>query len=444
MFGLNKLFSRTDTPAATPAPVPGDPAATLPRPPRQGSAFLRREAVFNRAKRIVGHIYRLQHADAGLGDAPTRRQLPLDDLLLASLEEAELSGETPAFIPLCSMSLGNPRIDQLPPAAIVLLIVLAPESTGPEALVPRLQALKERGFRFGLFRQPRHPAFSAVLALADYGVIDVAANPGQATRDFSIALRSREVGHPIQLLAVQVDSADDLQLCQACQFDLIHGTFATASKDWTVPKTDPHKMHLMHLLNLTQSDAETPEMVAALKQDPLLTHRILRYLNSAALGLQREITSLDQALTLLGRQRLARWLSVLLFAVRDPDFSDWLLVENALVRGRLMEILGHDRFPAGENDHLFLTGIFSGLDKLLGIPLAEAVNQARLPTNIRLALLERSGPYANLLAVAEAGESLDPDNIRINAEVAGLAPETVNRALFAATSWAGEMTRTWE
>lgn len=443
MFGLNKLFGKPDaTPNAAPTPTTATEAEASQAERRK--AFLRREAIFNRGKRIVGHIYRLQHADAGLGDAPTRRQLPLDDLLLHSLEDTAITPETPAFVPLCSLSLGNPRLDQLPGESLVLLLVLAPENPDEHSLLPRILALKNKGFRFGVFRQPKHPAFAPVLAQADYGVIDLAANPGNSVRDFSVALRSREIGHALQLLAVHADSADDLQLCQACQFDLIHGAFAATDRDWATPKTDPHKMHLMHLLNLAQSDAETPAMVAALKQDPLLTHRILRYLNSAALGLQREITSLDQALTLLGRQRLARWLSVLLFAVRDPDFSDWLMVENALVRGRLMELLGQDRFPAGENDHLFLTGIFSNLDKLLGIPLAEAVGQARVPANVRLALLERSGPYANLLAVAEAGESLQPDAIRSCAEAAGLTPEAVNRALFAATAWASEMTRTWE
>ena len=91
---------------------------------------------------------------------------------------------------------------------------------------------------------------------------------------------------------------------------------------------DRHKLHLMHLLNLSNGNAEIAELSSALKQDPLLTYRILRYLNSPAIGLSREITSIDQALVILGRQRLARWLSVLLFSVKDPDFSDWLLVES--------------------------------------------------------------------------------------------------------------------
>ena len=157
-----------------------------------------------------------------------------------------------------------------------------------------------------------------------------------------------------------------------------------------------------------------------------------------------EITSIDHALIVLGRQRLARWLSVLLFSVREPDFADWLLVESALTRGRIMEILGRERFPAAEGDHLFITGVFSTLDRLLHIPLTEAIEKLRLPTNIRTALIERTGPYAPLLAVAEACEAFDPDRMAQTSRFSGLDPKAVNQALLSATSWASEVTSHWE
>jgi EAL and modified HD-GYP domain-containing signal transduction protein len=72
-----------------------------------------------------------------------------------------------------------------------------------------------------------------------------------------------------------------------------------------------------------------------MRLDPASRFRILRYLNSPALALTHRIESLDQALIILGRQRLTRWLAVLLFSVREPQLNDWLLVENALTRGRL-------------------------------------------------------------------------------------------------------------
>ena len=444
-FGFGRLFGGKDK--EVPETVASGSIQEDPFEDKQ-TAFVRREPVFNREHRIVGHLYRLQHADCGLGDAPTRRQLPLDDLLLRSLclsKEDANWGHLFGFIPLCSASLDNPWLYRLPVENTVLLISLAPETPDDEALAGRLEKLREHGLSVGIFRQPKHPAFSTLVQSADFAAVSVADSQGGNVRDFSVALRSaNDTRHLIELVGINIETLDDLALCHRCHFAYFHGPFASANEKWDRPKGDPHKLHLMHLLNLAQGDAETAELASALKQDPLLTYRILRYLNSPAIGLSRQITSIDQALVILGRQRLARWLSVLLFSVKEPDFSDWLLVESSLSRGRVMELLGQQRFPAAESDHLFLTGIFSTLDRLLRIPLPEAVNQLHLPDNIRNALLERTGAYAPLLAVAEACEAFDPVRIADASRTAGLDPNAVNQALLAATSWASEVTEHWE
>ncbi len=443
VFGLGKLFGKKD--GAAPPPEPAKATAPAAASDHPVSAFIRRDAVFDRDRKLVGHLFRLQHLDAGLGDAPTERQKLLDDTLLRALcASSEGWGNNLAFLPLGSESLDNPQLDALPAAHTVLLLFLSPETTDLTRLADRLAALNQRGLKIGVFRQPKHPAFSTVLIFAEFAAIDVAQSQGGNIRDYSVALRSDEVRHPVVLLATNIESIDDHQICHQWNFRLFHGPFASRENRPPQPKSDPHKLHLLHLFNLVQSDADTAKVADALKQDPMLTFRILRYLNSAAVGLSRPLASIDQALVMIGRQRLARWLSVLLFSVREPDFAEWLLVESALGRGRIMELLGAERFPAAEADHLFLTGVFSRLDRLLRIPLVEAIDQIPLPANVRNALLERSGPYAPLLAVAEACEAPGGDAVTAAAGSAGLVPDKVNHALISATTWANEITEHWE
>ena len=447
VFGLGKLFGNKSEAGQQTTDKPIDIAAggaveSVP------TTFVRRDPVFSRERRIAGHLYHLQLLDARMGDAPAARQMQHDDLLLRSLclsNQDDSWGSLYGFIPISSASLDNPWLERLPSLNTVLLVALAPETEDSEALARRIEALKAGGIRIGVFRQPKHPAFATLVMSADFAAVNVADNQGGSIRDFSVALRSaKDVRHLIELFGANIETLDDQVLCHRCNFAFFHGAFARLEDRWEQPKGDPHKLHLMHLLNLAQGDAEIPELSSALKQDPVLTYRILRYLNSPAIGLSREITSIDHALIVLGRQRLARWLSVLLFSVRDPDFSDWLLVESSLTRGRIMEILGKERFPVAEGDHLFITGVFSTLDRLLRIPLADAVEKVRLPTNIRTALLDRAGPYAALLAVAEACEAFDPDRMAETSRIAGLDPKAVNQALLSATSWANDMTAHWE
>jgi len=434
---LKKLFSGKPEHAGTPASKAMQSTA-------ENTQFLRREAVFDRNNRLSGHLFTL-HESTALADADDARQRSLDETLLATLNtSADAWNTSHAFIPLSSASLDLPAVDRLKTSNIVLLLQLAAD-TEADIVCEAIDRLHERGIQVGVFRQPKNPAFARVIHLADYAAIDIGANEADTARDFSAAVRASALERPIKLLACNVETIDDLRFCQQWHFDNFHGKFASSD---LAPRadnsSDPHKALLLNIMRLVQGDAETAEIAAAMKQDPLLSFRILRYLNSPALGLSNRIDSLSQALVILGRQRMTRWLSVLLFSVREPHFGDWLLVENALSRGRLMEVLGEQSMPGVAHDPLFLTGIFSCLGELLHRPLADTLSEMLLADDIKNALLDHSGPYAPLLAVAEASEDFDLPRMKETALAAGVAPETVNNALLAATAWASEVTEYWE
>ena len=435
---LKKLFGGKTGPASAPQPDSVAPTTAV------ATQFLRREAVFDRNNRLSGHIFTLQESTT-LADADDARQRGFDETLLDTLNTSTDAWNTSlAFIPLSSASLDLAAVDRLKSSNIVLLVQLAADAEA-DIVCEAIDRLHERGLLIGVFRQPKNPAFARVIQLADFAAIDIGANEADTARDFSAAVRASTGERPKKLLACNVETLDDLRFCQQWHFDNFHGKFAsTASGVRAESSGDPHKALLLNIMRLVQGDAETAEIAAAMKQDPLLSFRILRYLNSPALGLSNRIDSLAQALVILGRQRLTRWLSVLLFSVRDPHFGDWLLVENALTRGRLMEVLGEQSMPGVAHDPLFLTGIFSCLGELLHRPLVETLNDMLLADDIRNALLERSGPYAPLLAVAEACEDFDLPRMRSTALEAGVDPATVNRALLAATAWASEVTEYWE
>ncbi len=435
---LKKLFSGKSGPAdaTQPTPVAETTAAA--------TQFLRREAVFDRNNRLSGHVFTLQESTM-LAEADDARQRSFDEALLDTLNTSTEAWNTSlAFIPLSSASLDLAAVDRLKTTNIVLALQLAADAEA-DVVCEAIDRLHERGIQIGVFRQPKNPAFAKAIHLADYAAIDIGANEADTARDFSAAVRASAGERPKKLLACNVETLDDLRFCQQWHFDNFHGKFASSDSGVRSDNSgDPHKALLLNIMRLVQGDAETAEIAAAMKQDPLLSFRILRYLNSPALGLSNRIDSLAQALVILGRQRLTRWLSVLLFSVRDPHFGDWLLVENALTRGRLMEVLGEQSMPGVAHDPLFLTGIFSCLGDLLHRPLAETLNDMLLADDIRNALLERSGPYAPLLAVAEACEDFDLPRMKSTAQEAGVDPATVNRALLAATAWASEVTEYWE
>ncbi len=447
---LRKLFGLA-SPATSPQ-MPVTPASARPATTSQimaaaaSDGFLCREAIFDRAGRLAGRLFTLQGA-ALAADASGAPHPSADSELIATLHaSSEAWNAALAFVPLGSPSLFDRTLDAIRPHNLVLLVHLAAEPTDSvDALCARIEALRQRGIAIAILRQPKHAAFNETIRLADYGAIDVAASEPGSVRDFSAAFRAGPRNHQARLFACYIDTLDEHHLCHQWHFDYFHGSFAVSTpRHDDDAATDPHKVQLLNILRLLQGDAETAEIVEAMKQDPPLAFRILRYLNSPLLGFDHRIESLSQALTILGRQRLTRWLSVLLFSVRSPSFGDWLLVESALTRGRLMELLGARVLPGEPADALFLTGIFSRLDKLLRRPLAELVDEVPLSAEVRSALLERSGPYASLLNLAEAGEAFDFAAMEKAAKALDLPADSANHALLAATAWASEVSEHWE
>jgi c-di-GMP-related signal transduction protein len=110
-------------------------------------------------------------------------------------------------------------------------------------------------------------------------------------------------------------------------------------------------------------------------------------------------------------------------------------METAVVRGRLTELLGIKALQRGEGENLFVAGMFSLLDRLLGLPMKEVLDTIQLPDEVTEALLTRGGKYGPYLALAEACE-LDSSLVASLAKSLEIDPVDVNKAHLSALAWA--------
>ncbi|MGL6040004.1 MAG: EAL and HDOD domain-containing protein, partial [Deefgea sp.] len=166
-------------------------------------------------------------------------------------------------------------------------------------------------------------------------------------------------------------------------------------------------MRLNLALQQAQAGAPFAEIAETIRVDPALSTRLLRYVNSAAFGLNHPIHHLLDALNLLGQQRLYRWLALLFFNPSSSTPLDDTLLEAALTRARLMELLGEKHTNPAQCELLFLTGLFSLLDYLLRVPRALLLSELKMPELVAQTLAGRStelSPYLNVAIQSEQGE----------------------------------------
>lgn len=420
------------------------PGATTESVPH---AFVRRDAILDRSEQVAGYefslVTRLKARMARRGGIAARAY---GVALLTRLElhrAATLLGNRMALVCLSIDSLTNEAIDRLPRENTVLIFETEPERSDWEVLTQGLAMLQGKGFRVGIRIAEAADARCPLIGVVDFILVDVTVFNGLDLRSLARQLKAPRAGNlaPPLLIAGDVPSDDDYQHCYKCGFDFFEGPFVADQENLRPTHNTINRVAALSILNMLRTDQNFGAIANELKNEPTLSYKLLRYLNSAAIGLSKRVDNLTEALTLLGRDKFYRWTSLLLFDFDKPGYQEHLLSERALTRGRTLELLaGKGSIPAMP-EQLFLIGLFSLLDRALGRPLPELVDKAALPDVVRFALLEHPGPCTDALALVKL--EMDPatpaERLEQALQACGINDELYAPVAAEALVWAGQV-----
>jgi EAL and modified HD-GYP domain-containing signal transduction protein len=115
---------------------------------------------------------------------------------------------------------------------------------------------------------------------------------------------------------------------------------------------------------LNQPELDFSAVEAILKSDLSLSLKLLRYINSAAIRLRYPVTSLRQAMVLLGEQNFRRW-ALLTLATSLLEDKPQELILTGVIRGRFCELICQGVGWRILGVDPFLVGFLSVLDALL-------------------------------------------------------------------------------
>jgi EAL and modified HD-GYP domain-containing signal transduction protein len=208
-------------------------------------------------------------------------------------------------------------------------------------------------------------------------------------------------------------------------------------------KADTTRIKLLELLALIAKDADTAELDAVFRQESKLSYSLLRLVNSAAIAPSRPITSFAQAINLLGRRQLQRWLQLLVYADPNNGQHPNPLLQKAAARGHLLESLVAPGASGAATEELrdaaFMVGSFSLLHVLLNMPMSEIVHQLPLAEAVTMALTEHGGALGRLLGAVEAAEARDLQTAASRLGELGIDVDNHLAAQLGALAWAAKI-----
>lgn len=411
-------------------------------PAAKAASVMRREAMLGRDQKVAAYTFMLRRAPEASGDAPLPEvQRLFDETLLGNLlrmDVARLLGQRLAFVPLAPDSLRDPQVDRWAAAGTVWALKLDADTVADAALLARMGELKARGFAFAVAADAalRSDA-AALLALSDYVLIDAGSEDALALAARMAAVARLATGK--RWVATGLQTLEAFHMCHKLRFDLFMGPFITRRETLDAPAMGSSRAKLIDLMNRVRSGAEQAELAAQFRLDPALSVRLLRYVNSPGMGLMSKVGGIEQALMVMGQDKLYRWLTLILFTGGQAQALDQAVLENALVRGRVAEQLAGRALSAKARDEIFVAGLFSLLDVAMRMPMEALLKQISLPADITEAIVAQRGPYAPYLALAIACEQDDQTRLDALAAQIGREVAEIDAVHMDALLWAQQL-----
>ncbi len=355
--------------------------------------FLVRQPVFGPTGNRLGYEIRVRDSEDGR-DAFARSVLSgTFDLV---------RGDQPAFVTWTREQLLDPDFPTVDPKIAVLF--LPPSLAADPEIVAALERYRAEGGSVALddLDEAQVPS-EALLPYATWARVDM--RLGDLALIGRICDRMTAGNKSVRLMACCIEAQEEFEFALNMVMDGFQGTYFSTPEPVAAAELPQSTVTALRLLGSSRDPKVTdPQLEAIIATDPVITFHLLRLVNSASAG-GRGVQSIGQALRLVGRTALQRWLAVAVAVSRKSKTGvDQELVQRALERGHLLEQLTGDGRESGT---LFLIGLFSMLDAVFRMPLPQLLERAALSKDVTDALLEHTGPYAPALAFVEAYEAGD-------------------------------------
>jgi c-di-GMP-related signal transduction protein len=350
------------------------------------------------------------------------------DLRLDTLTD----GRTP-FINVTRSMLTNGIATLLRPSLAVF--ELREDITVDAEVIEACRALCESGYRLALDDfVPGSPA-EALLPFVSH----VKADTLTMSRPDVAALVKRLAPKGVTVVAEKVETREVFEWARDVGCGLFQGHYFRRPEmrsGAVVPAGHATHLRLLSALNSPKLTMERLEELV--KQDAALSLRVLQCINSAAFPIRREVRSIGDALVLLGVGPIRKWASVWCMTKLNVGVSPELTT-IALLRARACELLGEELSEAAPGE-LFLVGLCSLLDVILGKPMADAISDLPLSEPARAALLGQNNALRSVLESVIAYEDGGWEDAVASAETIGAPEPELQKAYTGALIWANELT----
>jgi len=393
--------------------------------------FIGRQAIYDKQLKVFAYELlsrsNAEHNEAFVGELNANHATTI--VMLNALTEIglhQIVGSHPAFINFTyDFLVGEYKIPELH-NQIVLEILEDVKVT--DELVTAVKKLSDNGYQIALDDFIYRDEMLPLIEIADIIKIDILQLDKLSLREHVKKLRQYDV----LLLAEKVETQKQFELCTELGFDYFQGYFFCEPKIVEGQRAPSNRITIVNLLaQLQNPEVHIEKLEELISQDLALSFRLLKYINSAAFALQREVDSIHHAIVMLGLNTIRSLANLMLMSNIDDKPHELLII--AIIRARMCEELALN-VDKKLKDTFFTAGLFSVIDALMDNSMEDVVAQLPLSVDLRDALLEQKGVIGEALKCCIAFERADWTAVQFQ----GLDAAVIQKAYFNAVIWSND------
>lgn len=315
-----------------------------------------------------------------------------------------------AFIKVDDKAIMDDIIFSISPHHFVLEIL--EDTLISAALVKRIEFLTSRGYRFALNHYASKNNFLLTYHLL-LGVIEFVKVDIVNSDDYEKVITKLRA-HEIKIITEKLENREDYNKAISLNFQYFQGYYFAQPDIFTKERIDPQSSQLLEIIYLLKKDASFDKLLEVFNASPYLTLNLLKFIHIHEHIEKDKIASIEQALVIIGRERLLHWLELMVYANdegdEDEDNFSKQLSKQAHHRAILMESLAKRTNMAISMQHAaYMTGLLSMSEVIFQSGFNELLDQIHVEQHVNDALHTKSGELGELLQLVIA---IEHDNLR--------------------------------
>lgn len=349
---------------------------------------------------------------------------------------SEFTGNKPAFINFTLETLKQGYPEMLEPDEVVVEIL---ETIKPgKQLLAYCKDLHKKGYTLALDDYEHQSVWAHFYPYIKIIKIDIQLSGLDEIRE--VLKATKDYPH-IKMLAEKVETYEEYDQMFQLGFDYFQGYFFAKPEMIKTKNLSPSQMAMAELLYETsKTDLDLNSITSVFERDVSLSYKLLRYANSAIFKRRNEISTIKQALVILGSGELKRFIG-LMFAITANPNKPSELINLAMTRAKFCELAAEDIRSQLDTSIAFLTGLLSMIDAILDEDMASILEKLPLSEDIKQPLLTKKGVMAALIKLVEFIEQAQWDKTTLVMEKLSLDKDKVVEHYNQAVAWADEQTQ---